>query len=142
MTGKRLGILAGPALLAALAIGCGDGPPGAGITNGPEPSYAPEKPAVRDDLPPPDRPDADTAAGQPSAGPEVAGTGGARPAGSQPGGAGAPAKAPESPAGAGGADAKVRATPPRREASSGGDAAGATRPADNIQDGSPRSPQL
>jgi hypothetical protein len=40
-----------PAALALAAIGCDTGEPGAGLTNGPPPSTAPEKPAVRTDLP-------------------------------------------------------------------------------------------
>jgi hypothetical protein len=60
----RLGGWVGTALLAALAPGCGTGEPGAGFTNGPAPEIAPEKPAVRDDLPPPNQPDADVLAGR------------------------------------------------------------------------------
>ncbi len=51
-----------PATLAALltlglAAGCGETPPGAGLTNGPAPDMVDEKPAVRSDLPVADAPD-------------------------------------------------------------------------------------
>jgi hypothetical protein len=61
---RRFRDVFGPALLAAMAYGCNTAEPGAGFTNGPPPEIAPEKPGVRDDLPPPDRPDKDVLAGQ------------------------------------------------------------------------------
>lgn len=68
--------LLGSTLLAALAAGCENSRPGSGFTNEPEPIYAPEKPAVRTDLPPPDRPAPDTVAPGSVPGPETSGTGG------------------------------------------------------------------
>src|SRR5689334_9920671 len=53
----RIRRLLAPAVLLALVDGCGnEGPPGAGLTNGPPPAGS-EKPAVRTDLPTPPPPD-------------------------------------------------------------------------------------
>jgi hypothetical protein len=64
MPAKRIQDLLGPALVAALVAGCETSEPGAGFTNGPPPAVAPEQPAVRTDLPPPDIVDPDLAAGK------------------------------------------------------------------------------
>jgi hypothetical protein len=64
MFAKRIRDLLGPAIVAALVAGCDTSRPGGGLTNGPPPDLSPEKPAVRTDLPPPDIPDPDIAAGR------------------------------------------------------------------------------
>lgn len=60
MLTKCARLLWGLTFLAILATGCQNSQPGSGFTNEPEPIYAPEKPAIRTDLPPPDRPSPDT----------------------------------------------------------------------------------
>jgi hypothetical protein len=116
-----------PALAVLALAGCNNGPPGAGITNGP-PATAESKPALRTDIPAPATSPApgvaDTIPGQP---PEN-GRGGAESADPTPG---AGRKS--------GSDA-TRATPPAITAPAGGGAEGATRAPDTIQTGTPRSP--
>ncbi|MBX6314695.1 MAG: hypothetical protein IRY99_17540 [Isosphaeraceae bacterium] len=123
-----------PALLLALllAVGCREtGPPGAGLTNAPRPEAAEDKPALRTDLPPEATPDRGETVGQlgdnqTNAG--IAGRGGGREGGY-----------PEQPKPDQANDA-VRATPPAIEAGTPGSAAGGTKPANNINTGTPRSP--
>lgn len=116
-----------PAALLALATGCETNPPGAGLTNGPAPRVAPEKPALRTDLP--------TDAAPAQAGPETVGRLGDATndagTGARGGGESDQPKLDQ------GTDNTVRATPP---ADSDGSAAGATRPSDRIETGTPRSP--
>ena len=118
-------------ILAAGLIGCGNGgPPGAGLTNGPPPADD-AKAAGRSDLPTAAVPDQGEALGKAGDNDTNAGTGGRSP--SQ--GAGDPVL-PK----AGSADDSVRANPPKIESSSPSSAAGGTKPAGNINTGTPRSP--
>ena len=101
---RRLRDLFGPALLAAAtAAGCGTSPPGAGITNGPEPIVAPETAATRTDLPPPGVPPSDQEASAQGAASDT--SGGINPSG-------------------------------------GTGARGGTKPSGNVEEGTPKSPQL
>ena len=118
------------AALLALATGCETNPPGAGLTNGPALRVAPEKPALRSDLP------TDTTPGQP--GRETLGRLGDSTNDAGTGGRGGDASGtPDQPKLDQGQDDTVRATPP---AIGAGNAAGATRPTDRIETGNPRSP--
>ena len=128
--------LIGPALLVSLAVGCDTAPPGGGLTNGPEPDYAPEKPAERTDLPPPVVDDSGIAPGTVSSNPE-GGTGTEAGLGGRNGGEGGltPAEPSKSTQG------DVPATPPALEGPAGFDAAGPTVPRDNIKAGTPKTPQ-
>lgn len=116
-----------PALAALALAGCNNGPPGAGITNGP-PVAAESKPAVRTDIPAPATTPppnvAETIPGQP---PEN-GRGGAESADPTP-----EAKTRD------GATA-TRANPTAIAPPSENGAQGATKPPGNIQTGTPRSP--
>jgi len=130
--------LLGAALASVLASSCSTSPPGAGFTNGETaPLSAEEKPAVRDDLRMPTKPDsgdaplAGSAASSPSADANDAGTGG-RGAGQ----AGNPGAARETSETSG-----PSATPPKLETPAESGAQGGTRPPGNINDGTPRSPQ-
>ncbi len=135
---RRLVDLLASALLASVAIGCDSSRPGAGFTNGPEPEYAPENPAVRTDLPPPEMPEPDIEPGMVSSNPE-GGTGSEAGIGGRSGGqAGVePAEVP-SPSND---RPEVPATPPTLEGPAGYDAAGGTRPRDGIKVGNPKTPQ-
>lgn len=141
----RLRSALAPAIALALAAGCNkEGPPGAGLTNGPPPD-APDKPASRIDLPGatdlgPDR-ELETAVSErgDGGGRNDAGTGGR-------GGGNAGAESAKPTPGAGEkspprADVPGSAQPPKIEASSPGGAQGGTKPADKIEAGTPRSPQ-
>jgi len=111
----------------ALATGCETNPPGAGLTNGPAPRVAPEKPALRSDLP--------TDANPAPAGREAVGRLGDDTNNAGTGGRGRGNT--DQPKLDQGTDDTVRATPP---AVTDDSAAGATRPPDRIETGSPRSP--
>jgi hypothetical protein len=118
---STLRTILGGAALAALAAGCGTSPPGAGLTNGDKPTLSSdEKAGIRDDLHDApvnsgDAPLADAAATQPGGAGNNGGTGGRNMAPAAQG------KGPSAPADSG--------------------AQGATKPADTINTGTPRSPQ-
>jgi hypothetical protein len=129
---RRIPDRLGPAALVLLAFGCGnEGPPGAGLTNGPPPT-AESKPAMRTDLPDAVVPRTGEALGKIGDNSNDAGTGGR--------GSGSDGGYPEQPK-PGGSPDSVRADPPRIEAGSPSTAAGGTKPADKINTGTPRSPQ-
>jgi len=139
-----LGVLGlGVALVATFAAGCDTARPGGGVLNEePASVQSADKAATRTDFqaPPVNSGDAslaDSAASSPSGTGNDAGTGG-RNAGQK----GNPKGADEaiSPPPAVTAD-NPRDTPPRLEASTPGGAQGETKPAGNINDGTPRSPQ-
>ncbi len=124
--------LAATALILTLGLalaGCGTAPPGAGLTNGPRPESADEKPAVRTDLPVDATPDTGELLGK-TGDAETSGGSAAR------GGEGDP----DQPQPAKG-DESVRANPPAIDSATPGSAAGADTPVDNINTGTPRSPQ-
>ena len=124
-----------PALGIALAAGCDTARPGLGITNGPTPEANSEKPALRTDLPGASAPGPDEATAAASGGMYDGGTGaqgtGARDLAKPPGGQ--PAEPGELPG-------TVRGTPPTVESPSAAGAQGGTKPPENINDGTPRSP--
>jgi len=109
-------------LAAVLSTSCSTSPPGAGFTNGENPPIAEEKQSVRDDLPMPTTPDPGDArlAGPAADSPQVTATEKA-----------AAPEVPKDPTG----------IPPRIESSSPAGAQGGTRPPENINVGTPRSPQ-
>jgi hypothetical protein len=124
------------ALLTVLASSCSTSPPGAGLTNGDKATFtADEKPAIRDDLRGPTESNAgdarlaESAASSPAAPGNEAGSGGRNSRSADATGA-MPRAIPS-------------ATPPTNNTDSAGasGAQGATKPPDNIQTGTPRSPQ-
>lgn len=118
-------------LSTAALIGCGNGgPPGAGLTNGPPPADD-SKAGGRSDLPTAAVPDQGEALGKTGDNANNAGTGGR--------GAGQGGGYPEQPK-LGAADDSVRANPTKIESTSPSSAAGGTKPAGNINTGTPRSP--
>jgi hypothetical protein len=66
----------GCAALIGLAVGCGEGPPGGGLTNGPAPATSDEKAGMRSDLPTPAPPDRGEVLGELGDRSTNAGTGG------------------------------------------------------------------
>ena len=133
----------GAAIVATFAVGCDTAPPGGGLLNSdPAVLQSDEKPATRTDFQLPEQTGgdaalADSAASSPSGTGNDAGTGG-RNAGQKgsPKGSNGPDASP-SPAET--AD-NPRDTPPKLEASTPGGAQGGTKPAGNINTGTPRSP--
>ena len=127
MTTTRCSLF-GLALAAGLASGCGNGPPGGGLTNGPAPDLSAEKPAMRTDMPERNRTDQgelkgaggtdttpvrdmENAPGSTTSGtPAVAGTGGSKEGGQTNAGTGGQNRAggppAKDPAPRGGADRK------------------------------------
>ncbi len=134
----------GAALVATFAVGCDTARPGGGLLNGdPATVESDAKPATRTDFQMPPRSGgdaslADSAASSTSGTGNNAGTGG-RNAGQKgnPKGSNGP---DASPSAAETAD-NPRDTPPKIEASTPGGAQGGTKPAGNINTGTPRSPQ-
>jgi hypothetical protein len=133
MSHRRLRAALAPAalLLLALAVGCGnEGPPGAGLTNGPPPG-AGEKPAMRTDLPDAVPADRGELLGRTGDSQTNAGTAGRSPDGDNP-------DQPKP----GKADDRVRARSPKVESSGPSSAAGGNKPAEPQEDaGSPRPPK-
>ncbi|WZP00463.1 hypothetical protein EP7_002107 [Isosphaeraceae bacterium EP7] len=147
--------------LALLAAGCNNGPDGAGILNPNPGTGSSERGAERTDQPSP-TPNGDGmaggAAGAPTptppgitdgmdrtsaglAGSDVGGTGNAGGTGARNGGrGGSDAAGVKDSQTAKDAEA-VRATPPTIESPAGNSAAGETKPAGNIETGTPKSPQ-
>src|SRR4051794_7541139 len=127
---STLRTILGGTVLAALAAGCGTSPPGAGFTSGDKPNLtAGEKPAIRDDLKDApvntgDAPLAESATTSPSGPGDNAGPGGRNMAPADP-----PPDAKSS---------SVRATSPRIDSPTPNQADGATKPAGNINTGTPR----
>jgi len=122
------------ATVAALGLvaGCGsEGPPGAGLTNGPPPGGG-SKAAMRSDLPNAVPTDQGEALGRTGDASNDAGTGGRG-----GGNAGADPDQPDLKA----ADDSIRAAPPTIDSSGANSAAGGTKPAEKIEAGTPRSPQ-
>jgi hypothetical protein len=140
-----LGVLGlGAALVAAFAAGCDTSRPGGGVLNNdPAALQSEDKPATRTDFQLPtetggDASLADSAASSPSGTGNDAGTGGMN-AGQKGNPKGSiEAEAPPSPSET--AD-NPRDTPPTIEAPTPGGAQGETKPAGNINTGTPRSPQ-
>jgi len=130
---STLRTILGGAVLATLAAGCGTSPPGAGFTSGDKPNLtSDEKPAIRDDLRDAplntgDAPLADSTALSPSGPGNNAGPGGRNMAPADP--------TPNA------NSSSVRATPPKIDSPTPNQADGATKPAGNINTGTPRSPQ-
>jgi hypothetical protein len=132
---RRLMMLV-PAVGLALAAGCDTARPGLGVTNGPAPGTTEEKPAMRTDLPAPTTPGPSEAASAASGGSYEGGTGGRGTGASDP--ANPPGRPPAAPREVPGT---VSATPPTVESPSASGAQGATKPPENINTGTPRSPQ-
>jgi hypothetical protein len=134
----------GAALVATFAAGCDTARPGGGVLNtDPATLESDSKPAMRTDFQTPpqtggDASLADSAASSPSGTGNDAGTGG-RNAGQKgnPKGSTGPDASPSPSVTA----ENPRDTPPRIEASTPGGAQGETKPAGNINTGTPRSPQ-
>jgi hypothetical protein len=141
---RNLSLFGGLTLAACLASGCNNGPPGGGLTNGPPPDLAAEKPAMRTDMPESNRTNtgemkgAAGTEGSVSAGTATSPTGPAAPGNE-------PAKDPAPRSGDArkdtvGATGAASAQPPS-SGTAPGSAAGATKPSGDIKVGTPKSPQ-